>query len=90
DRNIKYAQKIIKKIKEALPKIRIDEDFDSTTMSSKVRKAEMMRIPYIITIGDKEEKTGKLAIRIKSDRKLKNSTLDKFLGKISKEIKNRE
>ena len=90
DRNINYAKKIIQKIKKALPEVRIDEDFDSTTMSSKVRKAEIMRIPYIITIGDEEEKTGKLAIRIKGDRKLKNLSVEKFLDKISKEIKNRE
>ncbi len=89
DRNIKYTKKIVKKIKEELPEIRIDEDFASSTMSSKVKKAEIMRIPYIVTVGDKEEKTKKLAIRSKGDRKLKNMTADKFIEKIRKEIKNR-
>ena len=53
-------------IKKEIPPIRIESDFRGTTINDKIRDAEMQRIPYIIVIGDKEEKEGTLAVRFNS------------------------
>jgi threonyl-tRNA synthetase len=89
DRNIEYSQKIFNEIKEAIPNLRIDYDFKQTTLQSKVKEAEIMRIPYIIVIGDKEEKENKIAVRIKGNNKIENFELKNFIEKIDKEIKER-
>ncbi len=86
DRNEDYAKKILKSLNEKIPDLRIDADFRSTTIPSKVKDAEIMRIPYIIVIGDKEEKEKTLALRIKGDSKIKTLKIDEFIDVIRKEI----
>ncbi len=68
DRNNKAAEKVIKQIKEEIPGLRVDSDFRNTTVNDKVRDSEMQKIPYLITIGDKEEK-GTLAVRKRGEKK---------------------
>ncbi len=88
DRNTKAAEKVLKKLKEE--GIRVDNDFSSTTMGSKVKSAEIMRVPYIVTIGDREEKDKTLSIRVKGDKKLQTMKLEKFLSLIKREILERK
>jgi len=89
DRNVKYAQKIIKKLKEEIPNVRIDSDFQNTTMQGKVKDAEIMRIPYIIVVGDKEEKENTIAVREKGNKKIKSMKTNNFIKQIKKEIEER-
>ena len=63
DRNTKSVEKIVEEMKKEISQLRIDADFESTTVSDKVRNAELLRIPYIIVIGDKEEENKTLAVR---------------------------
>jgi threonyl-tRNA synthetase len=89
DRNIKVAEKILKQLNEA--GIRADGDFDSTTVNDKVRTAELQKIPYIITIGDKEEKAGTLAIRKRGEKKLQfGIKIENLIKEIQEKIENRE
>ena len=90
DRNVDYAKEITKKILESIPSLRIDEDFRQTTIPSKVKDAELMRIPYVIVAGDKEEKEKTLALRIKGSGKIVQINIDDFIEKIKKEIKDKE
>jgi len=69
ERNTKSAQKVYEQLKEALPNFRIDADFRNTTVNDKVRDSEMQRIPYLITIGDKEEEKGTLAVKKRGEKK---------------------
>jgi len=85
DRNQKAAEKIAEKLKEE--NIRADTDFSSTTVSEKVRNSEIMKIPYLITIGDKEEKSKNLAVR--KSGKVKNIKPEKFIEEIKSEIEER-
>ncbi|HJX50151.1 MAG TPA: threonine--tRNA ligase [Candidatus Nanoarchaeia archaeon] len=89
DRNDKGAQKVFDKLKE-IPGIRIDNDFSQTSIPSKVKEASLMRIPYIIVIGDKEEKEKTLAVRVRGDSKIQSFKLEEFVKKLEKEICNRE
>jgi len=90
DRNVDYAKKIIMKLGEEISNLRIDADFTQTTVQSKVKDAEIMRIPYIIVVGDREEKEKTIAIREKGNSKIKSMKVDEFIKELSKEIKNRE
>ncbi|MBU0894686.1 MAG: threonine--tRNA ligase [Nanoarchaeota archaeon] len=89
DKNKKYAEKIIKKIKE-IPNIRLDSDLRSTTVSAKVKDAELNRIPYILVVGDREEKSNSVAIRTRGNKKIENVKLDKFIKGLKVEISSRK
>jgi len=89
DRNENYAKKIIQKLVEEIPNLRIDADFKNITIPSKVKDAELMKVPYIIVVGDKEEKENSLAVRMKGDKKIKTFALDEFVSHLKKEINER-
>lgn len=90
DRNQKYAEKILKEIQNEIPNLRIESDFRQITVPSKVKDSEIMRIPYVIVIGDKEEKDKTLAVRIKGNSKIHSLKIDEFIDKLKKEIQERK
>ena len=88
DRNKKAAEKTLQALKEE--GIRADADFDSTTVNDKVRNAELQKIPYIIVIGDKEEKAQTLAVRERGQKLKFGVKLEKFISGIKEKIEKRE
>ncbi|MBU1129178.1 MAG: threonine--tRNA ligase [Nanoarchaeota archaeon] len=90
DRNKEYGEKILGVLKENIPELRVDSDFRSTTVPTKVKEAEIMRVPYIIVVGDKEEKENTLAVRIRGDKKIEKMSLDEFSEKLKVEIRERK
>ena len=90
DRNEKYAKEVIKKLGEKVPNLRIDADFRQVSVPAKVKDGEIMRVPYIIVVGDKEEKEKKIAVRVRGDKKIQNFGVDEFGEKIRKEIEERK
>jgi threonyl-tRNA synthetase len=89
DRNKEAAQKIVDEMKEA--GIRVDADLDSNTVNDKVRKAAELKIPYLITIGDKEEEKGTLAVKKRGEDKPKFGVdKEKFISELLEEIKERK
>jgi threonyl-tRNA synthetase len=94
DRNIKASEKVLKQLKDA--GIRADIDLNSSPINEKVYNAEMMKIPYIIVLGDKEEKAGTLAIRERGakeikhgEKEIKQMKPEAFIEKLCKEIAER-
>ena len=73
-----------------MPNARIDADFTNTPIQGKIKDAEIFRIPYIIVLGDREEKSRILAVRIRGDRKIQNFTVDEFCIRLKKEIMERK
>ena len=88
-RNEKYAKKVIKQLGEKILDLRLDADFRQTTIPTKVKDAEIMKVPYIIVVGDKEEKNKTLAVRVRGDKKIKSVKMDKFVKDLKKEIEER-
>ncbi|HJO14899.1 MAG TPA: threonine--tRNA ligase [Candidatus Pacearchaeota archaeon] len=68
--------------------IRADLDLGSEPLSGKIKKAEMEKIPLIVVIGDKEEKSGDLAVR--RNGKITNINKDEFIEMVEKEVDKRE
>jgi len=87
DRNIKICKEIFEKFKKE--GIRIDSDFESTTVNQKIRNAELMKIPYIILIGDKEEKNNTLAVREREKKVKYGIKLEDLIDEIKQKINKR-
>ena len=90
DRNTKYAEKVLEELQKEIPNLRIESDFRQTTVPAKVKDAEIMRVPYTIVVGDKEEKEKTLAVRIKGNGKIETFGIKEFVEKIGKEISERQ
>jgi threonyl-tRNA synthetase len=89
DRNVPYAEKMITRMKELIPHVRVDWDFDQKTVQSKVKEAEEIKIPYIIVIGDKEEKEGVVAVRKGGDKVVETLDMDEFIFDLKMKIEKR-
>lgn len=89
ERNLKVAEKIVKDLKEKIPGLRIDTDFDNSTVQDKVRTAEIQRIPYIIVIGDKEEEKKTLAVRERGKKPVFGVKMEDFVKEIKEKIEKR-
>ncbi len=86
DRNIKACEKFVKDLKEAIPGIRVESDLESNTVQSKIRDAEMMKVNYIIVIGDKEEENKTLAVRPRGGKPKFGVKADDFIEDLKKEL----
>ena len=87
DRNNKYAEKVIEKLKES--GLRTDSDLSSVPLGGKIRDAEMMKINYIIVVGDKEEKEKTIAVRKRGSKDIEQISIESFSKRIREEIEKR-
>ena len=87
DKHNKYAEKIFNEIKNS--NIRANLDDREETVGSKIRDARNARIPYIIMVGEKEEKAKTISIRTKDNEVKFGQKLTPFIKKVLKEIEER-
>jgi threonyl-tRNA synthetase len=79
-----YSQKVFEKlIKED---IRVELNKDGEPLGAKIRKAQMEKVPYMVIIGEKEEKDNKISVRSRSGKNLGVMDLDKFIKDLGQEI----
>jgi threonyl-tRNA synthetase len=79
---VKYTEKIEQKLRDL--DIRVDSDYRSESVGKKVREAEIMKIPFVVVIGDKEKKAGTLAVRARGERPKFGIKFDKFVTDLKK------
>jgi|TARA_B100001971_G_C18266128_1_gene592642 threonyl-tRNA synthetase len=84
DRNANYSRKIKEKLETS--GIRVELDNSSESMSKKVRDSQLEKVNYMITVGDKEEKSKTIAIRDRKGKIEFKVKPDKFIERLKKEI----
>ena len=82
-----YAQKISSLLSEN--NIRAEISDESESLGKRIRRAEKQKIPYMLVVGEKEEKEKKITIRSHGEKEQKTIQVDKFMEKIIVEIKER-
>ena len=65
DRNIAYAQGLAFQLREM--GIRVEVDQRSEKIGYKIREAQMEKVPYMLVVGDKEQETGVVALRVRGE-----------------------
>ena len=88
DKNVKYSKNIVDMLKKN--GIRTEFDDRNDTISKKVRDAQLLKINYMVTIGDKEEEKETLAIRTRDGKVSFNVKVDDFIKDLRNEIDNKE
>ncbi len=69
--------------------IRVELDRRGETLDKKIRAAELNKIPYVVVLGEKEEKMQSLSIRRKGKGVTGNMILSDFIKSLQGEIKNK-
>ncbi|OGM32859.1 threonine--tRNA ligase [Candidatus Woesebacteria bacterium RIFCSPHIGHO2_01_FULL_44_21] len=87
ERNLSYAQKVYEKLRTEL--IRTEVDDRNETLNAKIRDAQNEKVPYMLIIGDKEEKENKVAERGRSGKDYGMQDVDEFIKNIKEEIDKR-
>lgn len=84
---VQYANEVSEVLKTK--GLRVGVDMSDNSFSKKIRNAEMQKIPYIVIVGEKEEKTKMLSIREFRSKKQYEISREEFVEKCDQEYKNR-
>jgi threonyl-tRNA synthetase len=83
DRHIPYAERIYTSL--VRKGIRIEKDFRNEKLGFKIREAQIQKIPYMLVIGDREEKEGTLSPRKRSGETMKSLRPEEFIAQVDSE-----
>ncbi len=76
DKHLDYAKKVAEKMNE----VRFEIDDRNESINKKIRDAELQKVPYIIVVGDREEKEGKISVRSRGSKEIKSQEIKVFLS----------
>ncbi len=80
DRHQDMAHQIHQELKAA--GLRVDSDLRSEKINSKIRDAQLEKIPYMLVIGDKEMENHTVAVRLRSGQNLGALDMETFITRI--------
>lgn len=87
DKFMDYAKDVLQKLKKW--DIRVELDDRSEKIGKKIRDTELMKVPYMLVVGEKEATEGKVSIRRQGKGDLGAKDVDEFLQELVAEVKER-
>ncbi len=85
DKYLEYADEIFERLKTAGIRVKLDDE--SAKVGYKIRKAETMKIPYMLVVGEREQQNGTVSVRSKRGGDLGSMDVETFVNKILTEIR---
>jgi threonyl-tRNA synthetase len=83
DRHIPYAEKVYVQLIEK--EIRVEKDFRNEKLGFKIREAQIQKIPYMLVIGDREEREGTVSPRQRSGEVMKGIQIEDLIQQVKSE-----
>ena len=87
ERHVKVAREMARTMQEAGLRVSVDERDER--IGKKIRDGRLERLQYLLTLGDKEQEEGSLAVRSRLDGDLGTMALPDLISRLEKEIKER-
>ncbi len=87
DKFLEYAKDVLQKLKKA--DIRVEIDDRSEKIGRKIRDTEIMKVPYMLVIGEKEVSEGKVSVRRQGKGDLGAKEVGEFVAEVVAEVKER-
>jgi threonyl-tRNA synthetase len=88
DRFDKYADKVVKQMKDS--GIRAELDARAESIGKKVREAQLQQINYILVVGEREVKDKTVTVRTRDNKVHGAKKVDSFVKELVKEIQERK
>jgi len=84
DRHVDYARTVAERMKAAGIRVTVNES--SERMNSKIRNAQLQKIPYMLVIGDREQEARAVAVRLRTEEDLGDIQIDDAIQLIQTKI----
>lgn len=83
DEQIPYCEEIYAILKDK--GILVEKDFRNEKLGYKVREAQLMKVPYLLVIGNKEVENKTVSVRKYSEKNMNSMSIDEFSSVVSEE-----
>jgi len=87
DSQNEYVENIAKQLREN--GIRAHADLSSQRMNAKIRSAQLMKVPYMLVVGDNEMKAEQVSLRVRDGSQENNIPLGEFIARARDRIAKR-
>ncbi|MFK8136971.1 MAG: threonine--tRNA ligase [Bdellovibrionales bacterium] len=88
DNQAEYCEKLVSQLKAA--GIRADFDGRNEKLGFKIREAQLRRVPYMLTVGDKEMESGELSVRLRTGDQVNGIKLEDLIQRLTADNKSRK
>jgi threonyl-tRNA synthetase len=82
-----YANQIVQQLRDQ--SIRASADISAQRMNAKIRAAQLMKVPYMLVVGDNEMKAGQVSLRARDGSQQNNIALGEFIARAKDKIAKR-
>ncbi len=83
ERNVEYGESVYKELLNR--GIRVERDFRNEKLGYKIREAQLNKIPYMLIIGDREQREGTISPRKRNGETIKSMNLEEFVRLVESE-----
>jgi threonyl-tRNA synthetase len=73
-----YAHQIVEQLRDQ--GIRASADISAQRMNAKIRAAQLMKVPYMLVVGENEAKAGTISLRVRDGSQQNNIALSEFVA----------
>ncbi len=82
-----YAENIVRQLRDQ--GIRASADISAQRMNAKIRSAQLMKVPYMLVVGENEAKAGQVSLRVRDGSRADNIPLAEFIVRAKDRITKR-
>lgn len=82
-----YAENIVRQLRDQ--GIRAGADVGAQRMNAKIRAAQLMKVPYMLVVGENEAQAGQVSLRVRDGSRADNIPLAEFIARAKDRISTR-
>ncbi len=82
-----YAEEVRRQLADA--GVRVSADLGSDRMNNKIRQAQLLKVPYMLVVGDREKEEGTVALRKRDGSRQNGLPVAEFVAHIEQRISSR-
>jgi len=83
DKSIPYAEEVFRSLLDK--GVRVERDFRNEKLGLKVREAQLMKIPYMLVVGGREEESNTVSPRVRTGKQLNPMKVEEFVAMVERE-----
>ncbi|HTX92686.1 MAG TPA: threonine--tRNA ligase, partial [Anaerolineales bacterium] len=87
DSQNEYAEATVRQLRDL--DIRASADISAQRMNAKIRDAQLMKVPYMLVVGENEAKAGQVSLRVRDGSRADNIPLAEFIARAKDRISRR-
>ncbi|MFN2204184.1 MAG: threonine--tRNA ligase, partial [Caldilineaceae bacterium] len=87
DSHNEYAERLVRQLKDK--GVRAAADMGSDRMNAKIRSAQMLKVPYMLVVGDQEVENGTVSLRRRDGERKNGIPFAEFVDLVTSRIKTR-